>query len=68
MNIFGFGLQRLLRGFREGDQRALALGAGALLLAYLRRPQQRTLLHSERIERGERIVIDLKPRRPTGDD
>ncbi|MDH5422197.1 MAG: hypothetical protein OEY55_10380 [Acidimicrobiia bacterium] len=59
MNLIGFGLERLMRGFRTGDQKIIALGVGALALAALRRPPQRQLLVSKRLERGEEYVIKL---------
>jgi hypothetical protein len=59
MNLIGFGLERLMRGFRTGDQKIIALGVGALALAVLRRPPQRQLLVSKRLERGEEYVIKL---------
>lgn len=62
-NLLGFGVARLWRGFREGDQTIIALGAAALLLAWFRRPRERVLLHSERVERGERVVVDMRPAR-----
>lgn len=59
MNFTGFGIQRLLRGFRTGDQQVIALGLGALALALLRRPKKRTLLLSQRMERGDEYVVKL---------
>ncbi len=60
-NLIGFGAARMWRGFREGDQTIIALGAAALLLAWFRRPRERVLLHSQRIERGEKVVVDMRP-------
>lgn len=59
-NLFGYGMARLLRGFRTGDQTIIALGAGALLFAWFRRPRGRTLLYTQRIERGDHVVIDMR--------
>ncbi len=44
MNFTDFGVQRLLRGLRTGDQKVIALGLGALALALLRRPKKRDLV------------------------
>ena len=59
MNFTGFGIQRLLQGLRTGDQKVMALGLGALALALLRRPKKRTLLVSQRMERGDEYVVKL---------
>ena len=59
MNFTEFGIQRLLRGLRTGDQQVIALGLGALALALLRRPKKRTLLLSQRMERGDEYVVKL---------
>ena len=59
MNFTDFGIRRLLRGLRTGDQKVIALGLGALALALLRRPKKRTLLLSQRMERGDEYVVKL---------
>lgn len=60
MNLVGFGIERLMRGFRTGDQKIIALGVGAVILAMLRRPQKRELLASYRLDRGDEYVIKLR--------
>lgn len=59
MNLIAFGIERLLRGFRTGDQKVIALGVGAVVLALLRRPPKRKLLVSQRLERGDEYVVRL---------
>lgn len=62
MNPVGFGIDRILRGFRQNSQASIALGVVALFWAFLRRERPRTLLSSKELAPGERVVIELKPR------
>lgn len=59
-NLLAYGVARLWRGFRTGDQTVIAMGAAALLLAWFRRPRQGELLYSTRVERGESVVVDMR--------
>lgn len=67
-NLVGYGVARLWRGFRTGDQTVIATGAAALLLVWFRRPRRRELLYSARLERGESVVVDMRGARPTKND
>lgn len=58
-----FGIQRLWKGFRTNDQTLLAIGAGAVLIAWYGKPKKRTLLHSQKLAAGESITIATKPRK-----
>lgn len=71
MNLVGFGIERLMRGFRTGDQKIIALGVGAVVLAMLRKPPKRELLASYRLDRGDKYVIKLRgpgPKRSDSDE
>ncbi len=71
MNLVGFGIERLMRGFRTGDQKIVALGVGAVMLAMLRKPPKRELLASYRLDRGDEYVIKLRgpgPKRSDSDE
>ena len=52
------GVERTLRGLRQGDQRELYTGLGLAVLAYLSRTRpRRQLLYRKRIPEGSAIVI-----------
>ena len=62
MQPIRYGVQRLFEGFRTGDTKIILTGFAALGFAALRRKPKRKLLHSQRIARGEEVVIKLKDR------
>jgi len=68
MNLVGFGIERLMRGFRTGDQKIIALGVGAIFLALLRKPPKRELLASYRLDEGDEYVVKLRRPDPKRSD
>lgn len=61
--MFSFGFARMLRGFRTGDPLAIGLGALALLVVWIRRPEKRELIMSQELEIGEPFTVEMKTRK-----
>jgi len=57
------GLNRSLRGMRNGDQRDLYLGLGLLVLGFIRRTAPRKqLLYRRTVPKGSAIVVHNRRR------
>ncbi len=57
--LMGLGTQRLFRGLRQGDQRALLLGAGMLAFGWLRKTAapKKELLYRKEVPLGSTVVV-----------
>jgi hypothetical protein len=57
------GVERALRGLRQGDQRDLYMGLGLTALAYLTRTRpRRNLIYRKRVPEGSALVIHHRRR------
>jgi hypothetical protein len=57
------GVERALRGLRQGDQRDLYTGLGLTVLAYLTRTRpRRQLIYRKRVPEGSALVIHHRRR------